>query len=75
MVQIWVCATSLEDKSQEANHWNRHFDSDSQSLMTDNGASACNTNHKKDFVDEPLNISRKVKGMEGHARAMNRGTL
>ena len=66
---------TLEDKSQEANQLSNELDSDSQSLMIDDGASACITNHKADFVDEPLKISRKVKEIKGHARAMHRGAV
>ena len=51
------------------------FDSDSQALMLDDGALACITNDKNDFI-EPLQwVDRKVKGIKGHAKATHRGTI
>ena len=51
------------------------FDSDSQALMLDDGASACITNNFKDFTDPPKWADRKVKGIKGHAQATHRGTV
>ena len=51
------------------------FDSDSQALMLDDGASACITNDKNDFIAPPQRVDRKVKGIKGHARATHRGTI
>ena len=51
------------------------FDSDSHILMLDDGASACITNCKEDFVEPPKHMDRKVKGIKGHADATHRGTL
>ena len=53
----------------------RQFDSDSHDLMLDDGASACITNCKEDFVEPPKRVDRKVKGINGHADATHRGTL
>ena len=53
----------------------RQFDSDSHDLMLDDGASACITNCKDDFVEPPKRVDRKVKGIKGHADATHRGTL
>ena len=53
----------------------RQFDSDSYKLMLDDGASACITNCKNDFVEPPKRVDRKVKGIKGHADATHRGTL
>ena len=53
----------------------RQFDSDSQDLMLDDGASACITNCKEDFVEPPKRVDRKVKGIKGHEDATHRGTL
>ena len=53
----------------------RQFDSDSYKLMLDDGASACITNCKDDFVEPPKDVDRKVKGIKGHADATHRGTL
>ena len=53
----------------------RSFDSDSQTLMLDDGASACITNDIKDFTEPPKRVDRKVKGIKGHARATHRGTI
>ena len=51
------------------------FDSDAQSLMLDDGASACITNDKEDFIEPPKWVDRKVKGIKGHANATHRGTI
>ena len=53
----------------------RQFDSDSYKLMLDDGASACITNCKDDFVEPPKRLDRKVKGIKGHADATHCGTL
>ena len=51
------------------------FDSDSQMLMLDDGASACITNNINDYTESPKRVDRKVKGIKGHARATHRGTV
>ena len=51
------------------------FDSDSQALMLDDGASACITNNKDDFIEPPKRVDKKVKGIKGHAHATHRGTI
>ena len=43
--------------------------------MLDNGASACITNDKDDFVEPPKRVDCKVRGIEGHAKATHRGTV
>ena len=43
--------------------------------MLDNGASACITNDKDNFIKPPKRVDRKVKGIKGHANATHRGTL
>ena len=53
----------------------RQFDSDSHDLMLDDGASACITNCKEDFVEPPKRMDRKVKGIKGHTDTTHRGTL
>ena len=53
----------------------RQFDSDSQALVLDDGASACITNDKNNFVEPPKCVDRKVKGTKGHAKATHRGTI
>ena len=53
----------------------RQFDSDSQALMLDDGASACITNNKRDFIEPPTRVNRKVRGIKGHAKATYRGTI
>ena len=53
----------------------RQFDSDLRALMLDDGASACITNDKNDFIEPPKRVDRKVKGIKGHAKATHRGTL
>ena len=51
------------------------FDSDAQALMLDDGASACITNDKEDFIEPPKQVDMKVKGIKGHANATHRGTI
>ena len=51
------------------------FDSDAQVLMLDDGASACITNDKLDFIEPPKRADRKVKGIKGHAHATHKGTI
>ena len=51
------------------------FDSDAQDLMLDDGASACITNDKSDFIEPPKRADRKVKGIKGHAHATHKGTI
>ena len=53
----------------------RQFDSDSHDLMLDDGASACITNCKEDFIEPPKRVDRKVKGIKGHADATHHRTL
>ena len=53
----------------------RQFDSDSQALMLDDGASACITNDKRDFIEPPTRVNHKVRGIKGHAKATYRGTI
>ena len=53
----------------------RQFDSDSRALMLDDGASACITNDKGDFIEPPTKVNRKVRGIKGHAKATYRGTI
>ena len=43
--------------------------------MLDDGASACITNCKEDFIEPPKWVDRKVKGIKGHANATHRGTI
>ena len=51
------------------------FDSDAQSLMLDDGASACITNDINDFIHPPQKVDKMVKGIKGHAQATHRGTV
>ena len=51
------------------------FDSDSQVYLLDDGASACITNDKRDFIKPPKRVDQKVKGIKGHANTTHRGTL
>ena len=51
------------------------FNSDSQTLMLDDGMSACITNDRDDFIEPPKRVDRKVKGINGHMYATHRGTL
>ena len=51
------------------------FDSGAQSLMLDDGASACITNDINDFIHPPQKVDKMVKGIKGHAQATHRGTV
>ena len=53
----------------------RQLDSDSQALMLDDGVSACITNDKRDFIEPPTRVNRKVRGIKGHAKATYHGTI
>ena len=43
--------------------------------MIDDGASACITNDKSDFIEPPKKVNRKVRGIKGHAKATHRVTI
>ena len=43
--------------------------------MVNDGASACITNDKNDFIWTPKTISRKVNGINRQAQATNKGTV
>ena len=60
---------------QDSNASPSMFDSDSQALMLDDGASACITNDKNNFTEPPRRVDHKVKGIKGHAKATHRGTI
>ena len=51
------------------------FDSDSQPLMFDDGASASITNDLWDFVTRPTAITHKVQGIAGSAKETYHGTV
>ena len=51
------------------------FDSDAQTLMLDDGASACIMNNINDFIQPPKRADKMVKGIKGHAQATHRDTL
>ena len=53
----------------------RQFDSDSHTLMIDDGASACITNDKGDITEPPTKVNRKVRGIKEHAKATHCGTI
>ena len=51
------------------------FDSDAQTLMLDDGASACIMNDINDFIQPPKRADKMVKGIKGYSQATHRGTL
>ena len=51
------------------------FDSDAQTLMLYDGASASFTNDVNDFIEPPKRVNKNVKGIKGHAQAAHWGTL
>ena len=66
--------TTCEDKVSGTT-LGRQFDSDSRTLMIDDGASACITNDKGDFVEPLTKVNRKVRGIKGHTKATHRGMI
>ena len=70
---IPVMTTTWEDNVSKT--LGKQFDSDSRTLMIDDGASACITNDKGDFIEPPKKVNRKVRGIKGHAKATHRGTI
>ena len=70
---IPVMTTTWEDNVSKP--LGKQFDSDSRTLMIDDGASACITNDKGDFIEPPKKVKRKVRGIKGHAKATHRGTI
>ena len=67
--------TTWANRSPKMTMLGKQFDSDSQALMLDDGASACITNDKDNFIEPPKRVDRKVNGIKGHAKATHRGTL
>ena len=51
------------------------FDSDAQTLMLEDRASACIMNDINDFIQPPKRVDKMVKGIKGHAQATHQGTL
>ena len=43
--------------------------------MIDDGASACITNDRDDFIEPPTRVNQKVRGIKGHAKAPHRGMI
>ena len=60
---------TMESLDSLASQLGNQFDSDSSSLMIDDGASVCITNSLEDFAQLPQKVICKVKGIEGHAKA------
>ena len=53
----------------------RTFDSNVQTLMVDDGASACIMNNANDFIQPPKRVDKMVKGIKCHDQAIHRRTL
>ena len=53
----------------------KESDSYLQAIMLDDGASACITNEKDDFIEPPKRVNHKVRGIKGHAKATHHGML
>ena len=58
-----VAATSAHANSSNANKKVTSFDSDSFTILVDNGASRCMTNDAKHFIGTPMVVSKKVTGL------------
>ena len=72
---IPVMTTTWANSTFKTPPGSRQFDSDSRTLRLDDGASACITNDKGDFIEPPKKVNRKVRGIKRHAKATHRGTL
>ena len=72
---IWLFTTTFERQVGSSHVQASHFDSDSQTPNVDDGASACITNDKNDFIGTLKTISGKVNGINGQAQATHRGTV
>ena len=57
---IWLFTTTFERQVGSSHVQASHFDSDSQTLMVDDGASACITNDKNDFIGTPRQSQEKL---------------
>ena len=75
LTQVTNMATTWSNPGASTRPPARQFDSDSHDLMLDDGASACITNSKEDFVEPPKRVDRKVIGIKGHADATHRVTI
>ena len=71
---IPVMTTTWEDNVTNT-PMEKQFDSDSRTLMIDDGASACITNDEGDFIEHPKKVNRNVRGIKGHAKATHHGTI
>ena len=56
----WLFTTTFERQVGSSHVQASHCDSDSQALMIDDGASACVTNDKNDFIGTPKTTLRKL---------------
>ena len=72
---IWLFTTTFEKQVGSSHVQASPFNSDSQTLMVDDGASACITNDKNDFIGTTKTISRKVNGFNGQVHATHRGAV
>ena len=72
---IWLFTTTFEKQVGSSHVQASHSDSDSQTLMVNDGASACITNDKNAFIGTPKTIIRKVNGINGQAHTTHRGTV
>ena len=70
-----VMTTTWADGTFKTPPGSKQFYSDSRALMLDDGASACITNDKGDFIEPPKRVYCKVRGIKGHAKVTHRGTL
>ena len=69
---IPIMTTTWANRIMKTLPLGKQFDSDSEALMLDDGASACITNDKDDFIEPP---QCKVRGIKGHAKATHHSTL
>ena len=72
---IPIMTITWANRTSKAPPGGKQFNSDSRALMLNDGALACITNDKGDFIEPPKRVDRKVRGIKGHATATHRGTL
>jgi hypothetical protein len=58
-----------------SNHTNLKFDTDSYLIGIDNHASASMTNSETDFINPPVEVNLKIKGINGHLHTTKVGTV
>jgi hypothetical protein len=67
--------TQARDNCLNTNHANLKFDTDTYLIGIDNHASASMTNSETDFINPPVEVNLKIKGINGHLHTTKVGTV